>query len=115
MLHALTRLLDAHGLAVVLMLLGLPLAVWQHTARRVVGHSPTLRLLGESLCCAALGGFFVPDEAGMWLAAACAAVLFFAFLVLLISGNWSRFLGLGLNYGLAIGFGSFVGTPTFRA
>jgi len=65
MFHALTRLLDSHGLSVVLLLIGLPLAIWQHTARRAVGHSPTLRLLGESLCLAGLGGLFVPGEVGM--------------------------------------------------
>src|SRR5207249_5046861 len=62
----------------------------------------------------ALGGFLVPDDIAPWLAAGTGALLFVAFLILLISGNWTPYLGMVLGAGVALGLGGLVDTPFSR-
>src|SRR5262245_26799814 len=102
-------LLEHHGVTLLALLAGVAIAVWLF-ARRPAGSRPAgYFILAALLGLFAVGGFALPDEYGMWLAAGCGTLLFLAGLVVLISGTWSYYFGLVLAAGLALGLGGLIG------
>src|SRR5262249_14629876 len=94
-------LLEHHGMTLLALVAGVAIALWL-LLRRPAGSRPAgYFILSALLGLFAVGGFALPDEYGMWLAAGCAVLLFLAGLVVLISGTWSYYSGLALAAGLA--------------
>ncbi|MFL5339351.1 MAG: VWA domain-containing protein, partial [Gemmataceae bacterium] len=111
---ALTRLLDRSGLAVVALLAGVALAAGLWFLRAKERRSFTGLVIGVGLVLLAAGGFLLPEELAVWLAIGSGGVLFVAVLVLLISGSWTRYLGIALGTGVALGLGGLVTAAASR-
>jgi uncharacterized membrane protein len=110
-MHRLVSLLEHHGVTLLALLAGVAVVLWLFARRPGGSRSTGYFILAALLGLFAVGGFALPDEYGMWLAAGCATLLFFAALVVLISGNWSYYFGFVLACGLALGLGGLIARP----
>lgn len=106
-----TPLMERHGLALVLLVVGVALGQWLWRRRRAGRGQLFWPVLILAIGLFGLGGLILPSEAALWSAGAFAALLFLAVLVVLISGTWSYYVGLVLGAGLALSLGGWLMRP----
>jgi uncharacterized membrane protein len=100
--------LEHQGLALLALAAAVALFAWLFLRRKPGERSTGPAVLAGGLAIFGIGGLSVPEEAGMWTAAACGGLLIVAGLVVLISSSWSFYLGLLLDAGLFLGLGGLL-------
>ncbi len=104
-------MLEHNGLAALALLAAAVGFAWYFLRRKPGERLSALAVLSGGAALFGVGALAMPDEASMWTAIACGGLLFVASLVLLISSNWSFYLGLLLGGGLCLGLGGLIARP----
>src|SRR4051812_45053086 len=111
MMHRLGALIEHHGVTTLALVAGLAIAL-RLLLRRPAGSRPASSfVVAAILALFALGGYALPEEPATWVAGIGGVLLFLAALVVLISGNWSYYVGLLLGAGIALGLGGMIAQP----
>jgi uncharacterized membrane protein len=105
-MNSLTLLLAPRWLAIALLAAAVALGLLSLTRRRT-GWAANVPWLAAGLALLGVGGVGLSAEAGFWVSAAGFAGLFAAFLWLLITGNWSRYVGFAFAALVVLGVGGW--------